>query len=101
MTRRKQMTRFLVGGSWLSALAAFVIVAGHATGAVDACTSRQGFAPVPSPFRPLLAGSIALAVAAVPLGRGRWTIWLSFAGVLVTALVSLVVFRIGYGCDVG
>jgi hypothetical protein len=91
----------LIALSWVAAVGAFAVVTSNATGAVDACTSQQGYAPVPSLFWILLAGSISTAaVAAGTTGAGR-AAWLSLAGVLVAALVSLVVFVIGYSCGLG
>ena len=95
------MTRGLVALSWAAAVGAFVVVSSHATGAVDACTSQQGYAPVPILFWPLLTGSVAIAAAAVVIASPRRMAWLSLVGIIVAAVVSLVVFEIGYSCGLG
>jgi hypothetical protein len=102
VNRRNWTTRHvLVVLSWGAAVGAFAVVSSHATGAVDACTSQHGYAPVPIPFWLLLAGSVSIAAVAVgAAGAGR-AVWLSLAGVVVAALVSLAVFGIGYSCGLG
>ena len=93
--------------AWVCALSAFGIVAGNATGAVDNCTSRNGFAPVPFAFWPLLVASVVAGVADARVrarsGNRETRVigWISLALIVAATLVSLVVFVIGYSCGLG
>jgi hypothetical protein len=86
--------------AFAAAIAALAVVGSSATGAVSMrCAGRSGYASVPTPFWPLLIGSIFVgaSLAAVPRPP-RTTAWLSLAVVVVFDLVSLAIFWIGYDC---
>jgi hypothetical protein len=86
--------------AFAAAIAALVVVSSSATGAVSTrCAGRSGYASVPSPFWPLLVGSIIVAASlvAVPRPPRRWA-WPSLAAIVIVNLVSLAIFWIGYDC---
>jgi hypothetical protein len=99
--RSRRNANVIVAASWATGIAAFAVVAGRATGAVDRCTTRHGYASVPFAFWPLLVSSVVLAASAALISPRQRATRLSLVGVILAALVSLVVFLVGYSCNLG
>jgi Trk-type K+ transport system membrane component len=97
-SRSHRITGFVLALSWTTALSALIVVSASATGATDHCVARRGYAPVSPAFWSLLISSVALSALGIAVYPRRTLAWLSAAAVVVAALISLIVFGLGYGC---